>query len=84
MLQLSVVNIFGLKNIGKNLGAITTMGAASGVAGIFIVAKMQEEPGYDQKAFYLCTFLILVACLCFARTRFRQNSHAHSQSFNPC
>lgn len=76
MIQLSVINIFGLKNSGKILGAITILDALGGAAGIFIVAKMQAQFGNYQLAFLLCSGLIAFAWLCFTQVRFHVNQRA--------
>lgn len=76
MIQLSVVNIFGLKHAGKILGAITVLDALGGASGIFIVAKLQAESGSYQSGFLLCTALIAFAWLCFTQVRFRTRPSA--------
>ncbi|MBF2755179.1 MAG: MFS transporter [Gammaproteobacteria bacterium AqS3] len=71
MIQLSVVNIFGLVNAGKILGTITVLDALGGAIGIYAVARMQEVFGSYQIPFYLCAGLIFFALLCFTQVRFR-------------
>lgn len=80
MIQLSVVNIFGLRHAGKILGTITVLDAFGGAAGIYAVAAMQQSSGSYQSAFYLCTGLIAFALLCFTQVRFRSSAAAQTAS----
>ena len=70
MIQLSVVNLFGLKNSGKILGTITVPDAIGGALGVYMVARLQESTGNYQASFYLCALLIFLAWAGFNFVRF--------------
>jgi len=80
MIQLSVVNLFGLKNAGKILGTITVPDALGGALGIYIVARLQEETGDYQASFYLCAFLIVLAWIAFNLVRFPKRQQVQGTS----
>ncbi len=70
MIQLSVVNLFGLKNAGKILGTITVPDALGGGLGIYAVALFQQQTGDYQFSFYFCAGLIVLAWIAFNLVRF--------------
>ena len=69
MLQLTVMNTFGLRDAGKILGTITILDAIGGGLGIWLTGVMYDQTGSYELPFMIFSALVGIALLCFTRVR---------------
>ncbi|MEP1472576.1 MAG: MFS transporter [Halieaceae bacterium] len=69
MLQLTVMNTFGLRDAGKILGTITILDAIGGGVGIWLTGVMYDRSGSYELPFAIFAGLVAFALLCFTRVR---------------
>jgi MFS family permease len=70
VLQLSVMNCFGLKSAGKILGTITVLDAIGGGLGIWLTGVLYTQGGSYSLAFAIFCGLILIAGLAISQVRY--------------
>ena len=69
MLQLTVMNTFGLRDAGKILGTITILDAIGGGLGIWLTGVMYDVSGSYELPFVIFAGLVAFALLCFTQVR---------------
>ncbi len=69
LIQLLIVESFGLKAAGKILGTITTFDAVGGGLGIWLTGAIHDWTGSYQAAFVLVSVLIFLALLAATRVK---------------
>ena len=69
MLQLTVMNTFGLRDAGKILGTITILDAIGGGLGIWLTGVMYDRSGSYELPFVIFAGLVAFALLCFTQVR---------------
>lgn len=69
MLQLTVMNTFGLRDAGKILGTITILDAIGGGLGIWLTGVMYDRTGSYELPFMIFAGLVGFALICFTSVR---------------
>jgi sugar phosphate permease len=69
LLQLSVMNTFGVRDAGKILGVITILDAIGGGLGIWLTGLLYDSTGSYELAFVIFCALIVFALLCLTQIR---------------
>jgi len=69
LLQLSVINAFGIRDAGKILGTITILDAIGGGLGIWLTGLMYDATGGYDLPFAIFCVLIVFALLCLTLIR---------------
>ncbi len=80
LIQLLIVESFGLKAAGKILGTITTFDAIGGGLGIWLTGAIHDWTGSYQAAFVLVSVLIFLALLAATQVKKYANVPAATQS----
>lgn len=69
MLQLTVMDTFGLRHAGKILGTITILDAIGGGLGIWLTGVMYDRTGSYELPFMIFSGLVFFALLCFTQVK---------------
>ena len=69
LLQLSVMNTFGIRDAGKILGTITILDATGGGLGIWLTGLIYDAAGSYEIPFAIFCGLIVFALLCLTQAR---------------
>jgi MFS family permease len=69
LLQLSVINAFGIRDAGKILGTITVLDAIGGGLGIWLTGLIYDATGSYDLPFVIFCGLIVFALLCLTMIR---------------
>lgn len=69
MIQLSAVNVFGLKDAGKILGVITVLDASGGGLGIWLSGVLYDRLGSYDVPFAIFLVLLVLAGFCISQIR---------------
>jgi MFS family permease len=83
MLQLTVMNTFGLRDAGKILGTITILDAIGGGLGIWLTGVMYDRTGSYELPFMIFAGLVGFALICFTSVRPPKAAQAGQVSTTP-
>jgi len=76
LLQLNLVNAFGLKSAGKILGTITVFDSISGGIGIWLTGYFFETTGSYQLSFTIYAVLIGIAAIAMTQVKLKQSEES--------
>jgi len=75
LLQLNLVNAFGLKSAGKVLGTITVFDSIGGGVGIWLTGYLFDATGTYQSSFIIYVVLIGIAAIAMTQVKLNENEH---------
>ncbi len=76
LLQLNLVNAFGLKSAGKILGTITVFDSIGGGIGIWLTGYFFESTGSYQLSFTIYAILIAIAAIAMTQVKLKRTEPA--------